>query len=215
MMRNGKILCMGLALGIAAAACRPAPQPAAAAQAVAVARVSALKGPQDLLLPAQARETAAPEPGGRKDYRIDVVLPAGVHPRLQDGVWVRLPIVRHARVKAAVQGLRDGRLELLLPDQVQELNGRGVQVELRIEAQGLHSLDFEALCSPRGLGAKVFAVREGLARSVDVTLLDLKDDGSAVVAGALRDDESVAVRGLENLLDGDRVRVLPLGEELP
>jgi hypothetical protein len=161
------------------------------------------------LLNATAHRTEPGTSAVRGDYSLDVELPEGLEPRLGSGsLVVRLPTVRHNRVAARLmKSSAPGRLSLLLRGQVQDLNGRSLQVETPVEAQGLFTVDFSALTSPRGLGAKVFAVREGKAAGVEVQVLDLLDQGRALVAGALRPGEPVVVRGLDDLLEGDLVQV--------
>ena len=195
-------------------ACRPAPAGPPPPRAVAVADADALTRPPVLLLPATAHSAVAASPGGSRDYRVDVDLPQGVRPRPAAGAWVLLPIVRHNRVWAARAAAAPGRLSLSLKGQVQKLDGRGVQVELSLEPRGLFTVDFGALSSPRGLGVRVFAVRDGKARGVDVALLDVLQGGHALVAGALRPGEPVVVQGLDDLLDGDPVRTLSSREAL-
>lgn len=201
-------LCLPLLLS----ACRPEPPTPLPPKAVAAAQAEALRAPVTLLLPAAARlESGAVLGGRRRDYRLDLELPSGTRAVARPGAQleVLLPLVRHARAGALLLASQAGHLSLRLVGQVQELAGRDLQVQVGLQPAGLFIVPLGAVQSPRGLTAEVYALREGRAHSVPVQVLQLRDDGRLLVAGALRDGESVAEDGLDGLLEGDEVRLLP------
>jgi|GEM_PF-2339606 hypothetical protein len=204
-------LCAALCATLAS--CRPAAPAAAAPYPVAVQPAQAVSGA--VIVPLEGRIPDATGPGAasqRRDYRLSVALPAGARASVHRGqaVWVRLPVVRHARAQARVEAVAPGRVDLLLPGQVQALDGRVLQVELPLEPAGLVRLPFEAACSPRGLGVEVYVVRQGRAEAVSVEPLALDDGMGLLVAGGVSPGEAVIWQGQDRLLAGDRVQALAL-----
>jgi hypothetical protein len=123
-------------------------------------------------------------------------------------VKVKLPTVHNNTVLARVERVASGKVELLLDRQVQELDGRQVQVTLPLDPAGLCLLPFGCLLAPMGTAPYVFVVEGGKARKVPAVALGLVGDDRVLVAAPIAPGQKVVVQGIDNLLDGDDVKVL-------
>ena len=200
------LLCAGALL----AGCKQA-QPAREPHRVAVQAVSALGKPVTLDLPASAVKVGGLDaPGSLRDYRLTVSLPAGVQASAAPGslVKVRLPTVHHSATLARVERMSGGKVELLLSRQVQGLNGRQVQVNLPMDTAGLCLLPFGCMLAPMGVDPYVFMAEAGKARKVPALALSLMGDNRVLAAAPIAPGQKVVVQGLDNLLDGDDIKVL-------
>jgi len=207
-------LTAALALSLALAGCGKAAGTGIEVHAVAVAKVHQADKDALVALPAVAHDLrgaeSSEENAGLHDYRLEAVLPEGLFSIPEKGrtLWVRLPIVHGNRVPATVEGVSTGHLELGLGGQVQALNGREVQVELPVRRDKVFILPFGCVLSPRGLDSYAFVVEQGRVLKVPVRVLDMAGDEAVLVAGPFTNGQRVVTEGLDNLLDGDAVRVL-------
>jgi hypothetical protein len=154
---------------------------------------------------------------GTSSYQIEVDLPKGVQADLSKGqtVLVSLPIVHHSEVRARIDRVEVGKIKLILGDQVQELAGQEVRVQIPLRSLGLYRIPFEAVCSPRGLSKKVFVLQGDrvLATPVEV-VAPSSDDGDIWIAGQFAPDSKIVIRGFDHLVTGDLVRVVSKEESL-
>lgn len=148
--------------------------------------------------------------GATSDYRVRVTLPRGTKTFAKIGqkVSVVLPILHHQKTQGVVEKIEAFQVEILLPRQVQELNGQEVRIEVPLEPDGIFWVPFASIYSPRGTKKQVFVVRNGRAEAVVVETIKLGLNSGIYVAAKLNFNDKVVVKGLDNLIAGDSVAVL-------
>ena len=152
---------------------------------------------------------------GPSDYHVTVSIPRGADPALVKGNTVRvtLPILHHRETQASVETLERGRLELLLPKQVQELSGQEVRIEIPLKAAGIYRVPFTSIYSPRGATKQLFVLQGDHVETRDIEVVAMANASEILVAGRLSPGEQIVVQGMDNLLSGDAVRVLTSEEQ--
>jgi multidrug efflux pump subunit AcrA (membrane-fusion protein) len=145
---------------------------------------------------------------------VTVIIPEGAKPALRRGqeVSVTLPIIHHGKTAASVAALAPGEIRLLLAKQVQELNGQEVRVEIPLKPQGICRVPFQSIDSPRGLSKQVLVLNDNHVEARDVKIVALAGGTDILVTGPLAAGDQVVVEGLDNLLSGDEVQVVPAPE---
>jgi len=199
-----------LCLGVMLAGCKPA-QPAREPHRVAVQAVSAPGPAVSVDLPAAVAQLGGSDaPGSLRDYRLTLDLAAAAEPAVRPGgmVKVKLPTVHNSAALARVERVASGQVVLRLDRQVQELDGRQVQVTLPLKPAGLCLLPFGCLLAPMGIDPYAFVVEEGKARKVHAVALGLVGDDQVLAAAPIAPGQVVVVQGMDNLLDGDDVKVM-------
>ena len=179
--------------------------PVPASHKVAVAEVLPLG--KSLTLPAVGRATST---GAGNSYRIVVPVPKGAKVATQKGHSIRitLPILHHQDTQGSVVEINEKHIEILLSQQVQELNGQSVRVEIPLSGEGLFRVPFTAIYSPRGINARVFVVQGDKAEGKPAEVISLYGDTEVLIAAPLKAGDRVVVQGTDNLLSGDTVEVL-------
>ncbi len=143
-------------------------------------------------------------------FQVKVNVPEGGTPDLEVGSWVHvtLPTVRHKVASARVTAITNNSVELLLPGQVQQLEGQQLKVELPLKSKGLYRIPFQAIYSPRGITTQVFILtKNSTAHLISVKALQVLDDGEVIVSSEYLKDSKVVVSGTDNLLSEDSIRV--------
>jgi multidrug efflux pump subunit AcrA (membrane-fusion protein) len=216
-MNLSKNLSVSLFLSLIALGCNPGPESRSETRhPVMVSEIEASPGTILTVLPGMVRRNtdSGTTAGIAKisTYRIEVPSPRDAEVELKPGesVSVTLPIIRHNEVRARVDRIVPGKIELLLPDQVQELSGQQVQVKVPLRSSGVYQLPFWAVYSPRGLTQEVFLLQGDQAHLVPIEVVGPADrDGRIWVTGPkLAPGAQVVVHGLDNLVSGDRVQVV-------
>lgn len=191
-----------------------ATQPALAAHPVSVAKAEPVSGAVHLTLTAEASDAAAddeavPRPG--RAYRLSIQLPSGVTPDLSIGsfVTVTLPTVHHNTAPAKIKSISKTRIELVLENQTQLLDGQRLKVTLPLKSVHLYQIPFQAIYSPRGLTTEVFLLSpDQRAHRIPVVPVKLLPGGKVIVSSDRLDGASIIVQGTDNLISGDAVRVV-------
>lgn len=144
-------------------------------------------------------------------YLVRVAVPKGATPDVAVGrsVPVTLPIIHHQQTTGSVVKIEEGEVQLRLAQQVQELNGQRVRVQLPIAGKGIFRVPFTAIYSPRGGSKQVFVVKEGRAEARPAELVSLFSSDQVLVAAALNEGDQVVSQGIDNLISGDTVEVIP------
>lgn len=155
----------------------------------------------------QDRTGAGEAAAGVRDYHLRIAIPEGTTPDVAVGSSVRvaLPIVRHAEALARVTSVGDGWISLVLPEQVQQLEGLRLKASLPLKPVNLYSIPFQAVYSPRGIMTEAFVYDGSRVKLVGVSVLEIRDDGRVVVSSARLAGAQVVVDGLDNLVSGDVV----------
>lgn len=195
-----------------------ASQAALAAHSVSIVKAEPVLKTVHLTLTADALGGAAdddaiPRPGG--SYRLIVRLPSGVTPDLTVGssVAVALPTIHNNKARATIKSISKTRVELVLADQVQILEGQRLQVILPLKPGQLFRIPFQAVYSPRGLTSEVFLLSpEKRVFSVPVVPLQVHSGGMIVVSSDRLAGADIVAQGTDNLLSGDGVRVVDAKE---
>lgn len=199
----------GIAFSVALAS-----QPALAAHSVSVVKAEAVFKAVHLTLMAEPLDTAAdhdaiPRPG--RSYRLSIQLPSGVTPDVTvgDSVAVTLPTIHHNKARATIKSVSKTRIELVLADQVQLLEGQRLRVILPLKTVHLFRIPFQAVYSPRGSTNEVFLLsREQRVRLAPVVPLQVLPDGTVIVSSDQLAGADIVVQGTDNLVSGDSVRIV-------
>jgi hypothetical protein len=149
-----------------------------------------------------------------RSYRLKIVIPKGAAPdvRVGSSIHISLPVLHHAEAQARVTAMGNGEIVLLLPDQIQQLEGVRLKADLPLKPVNLYRIPFQAVYSPRGIGTETFVYAHSQVRLVPVSVLDIRDDGGIVVSSSDLASAEVVVSGLDNLVTGDDVSLAPAQE---
>ncbi len=150
------------------------------------------------------------EVNGRGTYRLSMDLPAGLIPAVKNGSFVKvtIPTIHQNIVSAQIVSLSKNHAELILNNQVQQLEGQKLKVDLPVLPVNLFKIPFQSILSPRGLTAEVFLLLpEMTVQLVQITPLQILSDGAVIVSSEHLKNASVVVQGTDNLLSGDSVQV--------
>lgn len=147
-----------------------------------------------------------------RSYRLSVDIPQGTTLDLSPGsnVSVTLPTIHNRNAVARVSSVTTHRIEFILANQVQLLDGQRLRVILPAKPRNLFQIPFQAIYSPRGQTTEVFVMasdrRVHLTRVVPLQVLA---DGSVIVSADHQlKDALVVVHGADNLVSGDLVQVV-------
>jgi hypothetical protein len=192
-------------------------QIAEAARPVSVIKAKPVSQAVRLTLMAEVLDKAIGEKADsdeRRSYHLSISPPNGLVLAMRAGSFVKviLPTVHHGEAMARIISISKTRIELLLTNQVQQLEGQQLKVELPFQPVHLYQIPFQAVYSPRGLTAEVFLLSADMkVRLVPVVPLQASSDGGLIVASdQLPDplkDALVVVQGTDNLLSGDSVQI--------
>ncbi|MBI2387467.1 MAG: hypothetical protein HYV14_15875 [Elusimicrobia bacterium] len=191
-----------------------AAQPALAAHPVSIAKAEPVSGAVHLTLTAEASDAAAhdeavPRPG--RAYHLSIQLPSGVTPALPIGsfVTVTLPTVHHNTAPAKIKSISKTRVELVLENQTQLLDGQRLKVTLPLKSAHLYQIPFQAVYSPRGITTEVFVLSpEQRAHRIPVVPIKVLPGGKIIVSSDRLNGASIVIQGTDNLISGDGVRVV-------
>lgn len=191
-----------------------ASQPAQATHSVSVVKAESVSRTVYLTLMAEVLDTAAddtaiPRPG--RTYHLSIQLPSGVIPDLLSGssVTVTLPTIHHNKALAKIKSISKTRVELVLADQVQLLEGQRLRVILPLKPVHLFRIPFQAVYSPRGLTTEVFLLsQEKRVRLIPVVPLQVLPNGKIIVSSDQLDGADIVAQGTDNLVSGDSVQII-------
>lgn len=191
-----------------------APRQALATHWVSVVRPEPVSKTVHLTVLAQVLDTAGndnsiPRPG--RSYHLSIQLPEGVTPDLYPGsiVSVALPTIHHSNALARVASVSKARIELILADQVQLLEGQQLRASLPLRPTHLFRIPFQAVYSPRGMSTEVFLITsEKQARLIPVVPLQVLPDGKIIVSSDQLGGADIIAQGTDNLITGDSVQVV-------
>lgn len=151
-----------------------------------------------------------------RSYRLVVQIPENVILDLSLGskVSVILPTIHNRSTLARVNSISKTRIELLLINQVQLLDGQRLRVNLPVKPTNLFQIPFQSIYSPRGLSAEVFVVsNDRRVNLVPVVPLQILPDGKVIVSSDILKGAIIVVHGADNLVSGDKVQVIEQKEE--
>lgn len=146
----------------------------------------------------------------RRSFHLSIELPVGLVAAIRNGSYIRvnLPTVHKNVAIAQVTSLSKNRVELVLANQVQQLEGQKLKVDLPFLPVNLYKIPFQAIYSPRGTTSEVFILSSDMkVQLVQITPLQISADGSIIVSSEQLKDAIVVVQGNDNLLSGDTVKV--------
>lgn len=146
----------------------------------------------------------------RRSFHLSIELPVGLVAAIRNGSYVRvsLPTVHKNVAIAQVTSLSKNRVELVLANQVQQLEGQKLKVDLPFLPVNLYKIPFQAIYSPRGTTSEVFILSSDMkVQLVQITPLQISADGSIIVSSEQLKDAIVVVQGNDNLLSGDTIKV--------
>lgn len=146
-----------------------------------------------------------------RNYRLIAQIPAGIMLNLVPGssAFATLPTIHNRNVLTKVTSVSRTKIELLLNNQVQLLDGQRLRVTLPVKPIHLYRIPFQAIYSPRGLTTEVFTVSANQrAHLVSVTPLQFLPDGNVIVYSDQLANTTIVVHGTDNLIHGDSVQII-------
>lgn len=146
-----------------------------------------------------------------RNYRLSVQIPKGpvFDVAVGSSVAVTLPTIHHRDVQAKVSLISKSKIELVLFNQVQILDGQRLQVTIPVKPIHLYSLPFQAIYSPRGITTEVFTVTsEQRVNLVSIVPLHVLPNGRIIVSSEQLKDATIVVQGTDNLVAGDSVQII-------
>lgn len=149
--------------------------------------------------------------GSDRSYRLTAQIASGMVFNLVPGssVLATLPTIHNRNVLTKVSSISKTKIELLLNNQVQLLDGQRLRITLPIKPIHLYRIPFQAIYSPRGLTTEVFTVSANQrAHLVSVTPLQFLPDGNVIVYSDQLANTIIVVHGTDNLIHGDSVQVI-------
>lgn len=186
-----------------------------AQHAVMVQAAYAVKHQITITLQAQVLEKIS-ERSNRteRSYHLSLEFPEGVQPQISEGSTARviLPTIRNRETFARVLSISKNSIALLLANQVQQLDGQSLTVEIPLKPDDLFEIPFEAVYSPRGLKAEAFVLEpNSTVKLVPTKVLQVSNDGMVVVSSKQLKEAKVVIKGNDNLVSGDSVEVIDPG----
>ncbi|MGE3263251.1 MAG: hypothetical protein AB7K68_15830 [Bacteriovoracia bacterium] len=146
-----------------------------------------------------------------RNYRLSILVPRGTVFNLSLGssVPVALPTIHHRNARAKVSSISKTKIELMLANQVQLLEGQRLRVTLPAKPVHLYRIPFQAVYSPRGITAEVFVLSsDQRVNLVPIVPLRVLSNGNVVVFSDQLKGATIVVQGTDNLVSGDKVQVI-------
>jgi hypothetical protein len=146
-----------------------------------------------------------------RNYRLSMLVPKGTVFDLSIGssVPVTLPTIHHRNVQAKVSSISKTKIELMLTNQVQLLEGQRLRVTLPAKPVHLYRIPFQAVYSPRGLTAEVFVLSsDQRVNLVPIVPLRVLSNGNVIVSSDQLKGATIVVQGTDNLVSGDKVQII-------
>jgi len=145
------------------------------------------------------------------NYRLLMLVPKGTIFDLSVGssVPVTLPTIHHRNLQAKVSSISKTKIELILTNQVQLLDGQRLRVTLPAKPVHLYRIPFQAVYSPRGLTAEVFVLSsDQRVNLVPIVPLRVLSNGNVIVSSEQLKGATIVVQGTDNLVPGDKVQII-------
>ena len=180
------------------------------AKPVSIEQAIPIREDRNVILSGRTDLVPGSSPSGRlKDYKITVQRLKGATPHVTQGqtLRLRLPLVHNSEASAKIVSITPDQIVLDFPRQVQELGGQQVKVEVPLLPQRLYRIPFQAVYSPLGSHPRIFVIKEGHAYLKDLEVIASDKDSSLIVSADLEPGTFVIIKGQDNLLSGDPVRV--------
>lgn len=149
------------------------------------------------------------EIGTGNEFRGHIALPQGMTRGLRRGepVRIELPFVNGREATGYVRDLSDDGFSFTVQNDIHNLNRQQVRVGLSLGNLPVWGVRPSALFSPTGGDIYLLLVdKSGTIKKVGVRVMSIELP-HMVVYGKLEPDSRVVIRGLDNLLEGDRVLV--------
>lgn len=154
-----------------------------------------------------------------RNYHLSVQIPKDTVLNLSLGssVTVTLPTIHRRNALAKITSISKTKIELLLTNQVQILEGQRLTVTLPIKPVHLYRIPFQAIYSPRGLTTEVFVLsNDQRVRLIQIAPLQFLADGKIIVSSDQLNGALIVVQGTDNLIAGDQVQVVePVKQKEP
>jgi multidrug efflux pump subunit AcrA (membrane-fusion protein) len=146
-----------------------------------------------------------------RNYRLSILVPGGTVFDLSLGssVPVTLPTIHHRNAQAKVSSISKTKIELMLANQVQLLDGQRLRVTLPAKPIHLYRIPFQAVYSPRGITAEVFVLSsDQRVNLVPIVPLRVLSNGNVIVSSDQLKGATIVMQGTDNLVSGDKVQII-------
>ena len=146
-----------------------------------------------------------------RNYRLSILVPRGTVFDLSLGsiVPVTLPTIHHQNAQAKVSSISKTKIELMLTNQVQLLEGQRLRVTLPTKPVDLYRIPFQAIYSPRGITAEVFVLAsDQRVNLISIVPLKVLSNGNVIVSSDQLKGATIVVQGTDNLVSGDKVQII-------
>ena len=162
-----------------------------------------------------ARFSARALKDGGNNYLIKTSLPEKVAKSLRLGtsLFVSLPLVNSSLQKGILKSISGNSANILLENQIHDLTDQELEVQIPINSAGLYEIPFSSVYSPMGKDVFVFTVESDLLVKNQVNVIQVvNNDKILVLSDGLDIRKKVVTRGLDNVVEGDKVLSEDLNE---
>lgn len=142
-------------------------------------------------------------------YQLGVFLPQTVMPEIQlnQNLDITLPVIRKRQDKARITNITKQKLQLVISDQLQQLEGQVLTVQIPLKREGLYLIPPQAVYSSRGFNPQVFIIRDNRAATVPIEVIQVMDSGQVLISSSQLKNSKVICNGINNLVAGESVQV--------
>lgn len=145
---------------------------------------------------------------GTHDFIVKTVLPLSIvkETRIGDEIFISLPLVNSSLQLSKVSKISGNIVSLSLKNQIHDLSDQELEIQVPLHNASLYEIPFSSIYSPMGGDTFVFVVESNSAikKPVDVVQV-VGNDKILVLAQGLNSKDKIVSRGLDNLVEGDRV----------
>lgn len=145
---------------------------------------------------------------GTHDFIVKTVMPSTIvkDTKIGDEVLISLPLVNSSMQLSKVSKISGNIVSLSLKNQIHDLSDQELEIQVPLHNASLYEIPFSSIYSPMGGETFVFVVESNSAikKSVDVVQV-VGNDKILVLAEGLNSKDKIISRGLDNLVEGDRV----------
>ena len=142
------------------------------------------------------------------DFLIEAFVPEQVVNGIRIGneVSVMLPLVNMGMQKASVVKIGKDRVFIKLNQQIHDLSDQEIEIQLPLKNATMYEIPFSSIYSPMGGDAFVFTVETNFVSRKKVDVIQVVGNNKILVmASELNNGDQIVRRGLDNLVEGDKV----------
>jgi len=142
------------------------------------------------------------------DFIVEASVPLDVAKGVAIGsdVVVMLPLINMGAQKARVVKSEKESISVKLVNQIHDLSDQEIEIQLPLKNAHMYEVPFSSIYSPMGGEAFVFSVQTDSVSRKKVDVIQVVGENKILVmASELNQGDRIVRRGLDNLVDGDKV----------